>query len=109
MKKGRCVHGERLGSTLKGKGFKDEADGLEYAVFIGEDWGVYIHEGEAVAKGGHERKMADKIYLMQVTMPEDNRQSIHCPHTMRNDTNSILKCPSKGSVLQCQEHEKQTL
>jgi hypothetical protein len=49
MKKGRCVHGERLGSTLNRKGFKDKADGLEYSPFIGEDWGVYIHE--AVAKG----------------------------------------------------------
>jgi hypothetical protein len=72
MKKGRCVHGERLGSTLNGKEFKDEADGLEYSVLIREDWGVYIHKGEAVAKGRHERKMADKIYLMQETMPEDN-------------------------------------
>jgi hypothetical protein len=35
MKKGGCVHGERLGSTLNGKGFKDEADGLEYPPFIG--------------------------------------------------------------------------
>jgi hypothetical protein len=42
MKKGRCLHGKSLGSTLNGKGFKDEADGLEYLVFIGEDWGVYI-------------------------------------------------------------------
>jgi hypothetical protein len=104
-----CVHGERLGSTLNGKRFKDEADELEYPVFIGEDWGVYIHEREAVAKGGHEREMADKIYLMQGTMPGDNGLSIHCPDTMRNDTNSILRCPSKGSVLQCQKHEKQTL
>jgi hypothetical protein len=34
MQKGRCVHDERLGSTLNGKAFKDEADGLEYLFYL---------------------------------------------------------------------------
>jgi hypothetical protein len=45
MKKGRCVNGERLKLTLKEERLKDELYVLEYAVFIGEDWGVYIKGG----------------------------------------------------------------